>query len=100
VEHKKYRVFIQQRNQAQWRGEGWHISFEEWKQLWDESGQWELRGRVKGTWCMSRRDWNEPWTVDNTQVITREEHARLQGDALASGWRSTAQQRKRDRLSQ
>ena len=46
-EHKRYRVFIQQRNQAQWREEGWTISFEAWKDLWNQSGQWANRGRER-----------------------------------------------------
>lgn len=95
VEHKKYRVFIQQRNQAQWRSEGWTISFAEWKRMWAESGQWANRGREKGCYCMTRLDWSLPWTVDNTRIVTREEHAKLQGQAVAAGWRSIAQKRYR-----
>lgn len=97
-EHKKYRVFIQQRNQAQWRDEGWTVTFEQWKNIWKQSGQWENRGRVRGTYCMTRRDWSLPWTVSNCIVITRTEHARMQGLALAAGWRSPAQKRNRQRL--
>lgn len=100
VEHKKYQVFIQQKNQAQWREEGWTISFEEWKDLWHASGQWLNRGRERGCWCMSRRDWSLPWTPDNVAVITREQHARLQGDARAAGWLSLAQKRRRGRKRQ
>jgi hypothetical protein len=94
-EHKRYKIWIQQKNQAQYREEGWTISFEAWKQLWAESGQWFNRGRVKGTWCMTRRDWSTPWTVDNVIIVTREEHARMQGDAVAAGWRSLAQKKNR-----
>lgn len=97
-EHKRYRTFIQQRNQAQYREEGWDISFEAWKQLWAESGQWDLRGRERGHYCMTRRDWSRPWTVSNAQIITRQEHARLQGDAVAQGWRSVAQKKRRTKL--
>ena len=98
VEHKKYRVYIQQKNQAQWRQEGWDISFEAWKHLWDKSGVWESRGRERGDYCMTRRDWSTPWTLNNVQIITRQEHAKLQGDAVALGWRSIAQKRNRARL--
>jgi hypothetical protein len=98
IEHKKYRVYIQQKNQAQWREEGWDISFESWKQLWEDSGMWESRGRERGDYCMTRRDWSTPWTRANAQIITRQEHAKLQGDAVAQGWRSLAQKRNRARL--
>lgn len=98
VLHKKYLTWLQQRNQAQYREEGWTISFEDWVRAWDASGHWEERGRVKGTWCMTRKDWSTPWTVDNIQIITREDHAKLQGSALAAGWRSIAQKRRRAKL--
>ena len=97
-EHRRYRTFVQQRNQANWREEGWTISFEDWKRLWAESGRWPNRGRERGDYCMTRRDWSTPWTVENAQIITRQEHARLQGDAVAAGWRSLAQKKKRTQL--
>jgi len=97
-EHKRYRVFIQQKNQAQWREEGWAISFEAWKDLWTASGVWDLRGRVRGTWCMTRSDWSLPWTLNNVVIVPREVHAKMQADAVAGGWRSIAQKKKRTRL--
>lgn len=91
VLHKKYLVWLQQRNQALWREEGWHIEFDDWLKLWTD--QWHLRGRERGDYCMTRRDWSLPWTLDNVQVITRSEHARQQGQARAAGWCSVAHKR-------
>lgn len=96
--HRRYRIWIQQKNQAQWREEGWDISFERWQALWDESGQWLNRGRARGDYCMTRIDRELPWTESNVQIITREEHARIQGALSVSGYRSPAQQRRRQRL--
>lgn len=98
VLHDKYRVWLQQRNQAQYRDEGWHIPFPAWVQLWDD--KWELRGRTRGSYCMTRIDWTQSWTLDNVKITTREEHAKLQGDARAAGWCSTAQRRRRGRRRQ
>lgn len=98
VLHKKYLTWLQQRNQAQWRDEGWHIDFEAWCALWAE--RWDQRGRQRGDYCMTRIDWSLPWTLDNVHVITRSEHAKAQGDARASGWCSIAQKRKRGRKGQ
>ena len=98
VEHKRYRVFIQQKNQAQWRDEGWEISFEAWKQLWADSGQWENRGRARSCYCMTRLDHRAPWTPDNVEIITREQHSRQQSALSHSGYRSPAQLRRRARL--
>lgn len=98
VLHKKYLVYLQQRNQAQWREEGWDIDFASWCRLWAD--HWEQRGRTKGSYCMTRVDWSLPWTLDNVHVITRSEHAIAQGRAKASGWSSIAQKRRRARRGQ
>ena len=95
VRHEQFRVWGQQKNQAQWREEGWDIGFDAWCDLWNASGQWLNRGRERGCYCMSRLDWSIPWTLDNVAIITREEHARMQGDARARGWSSIAQKRRR-----
>jgi len=96
--HAKYRVWLQQRNQALWRDEGWEISFADWVKLWGDL--WLLRGRTRGTYCMTRVDWSLPWTLDNVRIATREEHAKMQGDARAAGWCSIAQKRRRGRRPQ
>ena len=95
---KRYYVWLQQRNQALWRSEEWSIPFEAWMELWGD--KWESRGRERGCYCMTRKDWSLPWTLDNVHVITRSEHARAQGDARAAGWCSIAQRRKRGRKRQ
>jgi hypothetical protein len=97
-EHKRYRTFIQQKNQAQWREEQWCITFEQWKQLWAESGQWHNRGRERSCYCMTRKDVALAWTADNAVIITREAHSRHQASLTAAGYRSVAQQRLRARL--
>lgn len=91
VEHAKYRAYIQMKNQAQWRGETWDISFEQYKYLWGE--RWHQRGRERGCWCMTRLDPEQPWTPDNVHVLEREIHARAQSQAARAGYRSPAQQR-------
>jgi hypothetical protein len=98
VLHEKYRVWLQQKNQAQWRDEGWSIGFTDWCDLWAE--RWDQRGRERGCYCMTRVDWSLPWTLDNVKITTREEHARLQGLARAAGWSSIAQKRARARRGQ
>ena len=94
--HKKYRHWIQQKNQAQFRKEGWDIPFETWLDMWGD--MWYNRGREKGCYCMTRIDRELPWTPENTHVITREEHAKTQAKLAAAGYRSPAQQERRERL--
>lgn len=97
-DHKRYRTFIQQRNQAQWRGETWSMTLDEWTQLWEQSGHWHDRGRSRECYCMTRRDQRESWTVDNAVIITRSEHSRSQALLQAQGYRSDAQKRRRQQL--
>lgn len=70
--HLKYRQWLQQKNQAQWRNETWNLTFDEWCQSWGDL--YEERGRAPNQYCMSRDDLDGPWTVDNVIVITRKEH--------------------------
>ena len=95
---RRYYQWMQQRNQAQWRGETWNISFEAWQLLWQDL--WDLRGRTRSSLCMSRQDWELPWTTDNVIIVTREVHARAQGLARAAGWCSLAQRTQRGRRRQ
>jgi hypothetical protein len=90
VLHNKHRIWIQQRNQAQWRGETWDLSFDAWLKIWDQSGHWLNRGREKGTYCMTRLVWTEPWSEANVHIVTREQHSRAQGEASAAGHVSAA----------
>ena len=96
--HRQYQVWLQQRNQAQYREEGWTIEFDIWCAMWDQSGQWDNRGRERGCYCMTRKDWSLPWTPENTQIVTRETHAQMQAVAVRAGWRSIAQKQRRARL--
>ena len=81
---------------AQFREEGWTITFDEWKLMWGDL--WHQRGRARGDYCMTRIDRDQPWTPANTHVITREEHARIQGALAGAGYRSPAQVKYRERM--
>jgi hypothetical protein len=98
LRHKQYRVWLQQKNQAQYRQEGWAIDFDTWVNMWGDN--WDRRGREKGTYCMTRVDWCLPWRPDNVRIVPREVHARMQAHAIKCGWTSPARklqkQRKQD----
>lgn len=72
--HKKYLTWLQQRNQARFRGEEWDLSFEKWSEMWEE--HWFNRGRASENYCMTREDPDGPWDETNTIVITRLEQLR------------------------
>lgn len=78
--HTYYTWWLQQRNQAQFRGEQWYIDFEDWLVIWGDDIR--ERGRLKHQKCMTRNDQDRPWTVDNVVVIPRSDyykHIRARG---------------------
>ena len=83
VLHQKHCAYRQQKNQAQWRGETWLLSFETWCALWGDL--WSQRGRTGDCYCLTRIDYAQAWVLSNIQVITRRAHSRenrAKGQAL------------------
>ena len=78
--HAQRRAWIQQRNQAQWRGEQWLLTLAEWTAIW--GADWPRRGRDREGLCMTRRDQTQAWCPANTHLVTRLQHA-----ANQAGWR-------------
>lgn len=72
VTHRKYQVWLQQKNQANFRNEGWDLPFDTWCEMWEE--HWHERGRASQEYCMTRTDYELPWTKENVEVVTRKEH--------------------------
>lgn len=72
VRHTQYLVWLQQKNQANFRREGWTLTFDDWLILWGTL--WSQRGRGKDQYCMTRIDPEQEWNKHNVLVITREEH--------------------------
>jgi hypothetical protein len=74
--HDQYYCFMQQRNQARWRKEGWDDSFDffTWKKIWDDSGEYANKGRKPENYCMIRIDRSHPWSPNNVEVVQRSFH--------------------------
>lgn len=75
--HRKYRAFIQQKNQAQFRGEDWQLSFEDWLSIWGTD--FDRRGRGSQDLCLTRWDLEDSWTVSNCFLMERGEHMKRCG---------------------
>lgn len=73
--HRKYRQFLQQKNQAQFRKEVWLLTFEEWCLIWGDL--FLQRGRKPYQYCMTRQRALGPWDKDNAIILTRREHLQL-----------------------
>ena len=69
--HSMYSPFLKARAQANFRGEGWGMDFDEFYDLW--KNDWQNRGRLSHQMCMSRVDDEKPWTRDNTYIRLRYE---------------------------
>lgn len=72
LRHEQYQVWLQQRNQANFRGEGWDLPFDDWLTLWGD--KWSLRGRQKDDYCMTRKNASLAWDTTNAIIVTRQEH--------------------------
>ena len=62
------------RAQAWYRGEQWLISEEEYIQLWLEDDRYLRKGRSNDKICMTRKDFDGDWSLENIHFITRAEH--------------------------
>jgi hypothetical protein len=72
--HNQYNAFLRQRAQANYRSEVWSMTFEEFESIWGD--RWHKRGRGSADLCMSRRDYDQPWSVANCCIMSRGEHVR------------------------
>lgn len=70
--HRMFVAYGRAKCQAEWRGEGWLLTFADYEEIWQ--GQWHLRGRTRDTLCLARLDYEQPWSRSNVAIMTRREH--------------------------
>lgn len=70
------RAFQQQRRTSKTRGIAFRLSLAEWWAVWQASGKFRLRGRGKGTYCMSRIRDDGPYALGNVHIQLTEENGR------------------------
>ena len=81
--HVMYHNYARARAQANHRREPWNFDFDSWVQAWQ--GRFSERGRRKESICLCRRDTDLPWSLENTQLLNRQEHALRQAQLKAQG---------------
>ena len=64
------------RAQANFRGEEWSLTEQEYISIWREDDRYLHKGRSSESLCLVRDDLEGPWSMDNIMVITRLEHLR------------------------
>ena len=67
--HRMYEPFLKAKSQANYRREGWEMTFDEFAELWAD--KWELRGRDGPDLCMTRINHEAPWSRSNCEIVTR-----------------------------
>lgn len=69
--HEQYESWLVHKAQARFRGEEHDLSFEDFKELWDQDGNWHSRGRNSTDICMTRWDSGQAWCKENIRMIER-----------------------------
>ena len=76
--HEQYTAWLKHKAQANYRGELYELTFQDWQQLWNKDDRWQERGRSGTSLCLTMRDKGMGWTMTNVEVITRNEQVRRQ----------------------
>lgn len=72
LDHERHVAFLRARCQANYRGETWTMTIEEFFEMWPVE-MWSCRGRGYSDLCMVRIDPQAEWSKDNCQIVTRYE---------------------------
>ena len=64
-----YRSYARQKVQARDRSIPWHLSFQAWVRIWEESGH--IEERWGGQWTLVRIDEALPYAHDNVRIVQR-----------------------------
>ena len=60
--------YCNQKSQAKQRGISFELTFEQWNDIWQKSGKWELRGRGRDKYVMSRVADKGGYTLGNVFI--------------------------------
>jgi hypothetical protein len=74
VVHLQHIAWMRMKAQADFRGEPWDLSFDEFISFWQT--YWPQRGKASDQYCMTRCDPDGAWSPDNVEVVTRIEQLR------------------------
>ena len=64
-------AWIRSKAQAEFRGEVWNISWEEFCHFWKTPSLWSRRGRHINNLVLTRYNVEAPWDKDNCCIITK-----------------------------
>ena len=75
--HSMYWPFQAHQAQAKFRGDEHTLTFEEFFEIWKD--HWHERGRQAECICLTRKNPSGPWSKENCELVTRQEHLERQG---------------------
>lgn len=75
---KRRLAFVRSRCQAQFRGEEWHLTFEEYCHFFDTEKKFYSRGKRPWDLVFTRLDPTLPWDKNNCCIISRLNQLRAQ----------------------
>jgi hypothetical protein len=67
-------AYIGHKKNAKMRGNAFLLTFEEWLDIWTESGKFEQRGRGSLNYCMARHGDVGPYAIGNVRICTNREN--------------------------
>lgn len=76
-----YRKWQAHKYRALNRGIEFNLSFEDWYNIWEQSGKWEQRGRGAGCYVMCRYNDIGPYALGNVYIDTQENNLYKNGNA-------------------
>jgi hypothetical protein len=60
--------YLNHKHSAKQRGILFDLTFDQWYDIWQQSGKWDLRGKGKGTYVMSRIGDTGGYTLSNVYI--------------------------------
>jgi len=72
LHHEMYVAFGYNRVSARRRNEGWDLTWEQYRDIWEPN--WDQRGRSPECLCLARIDLEKPWHINNVELMTRRQH--------------------------
>jgi hypothetical protein len=69
--HARNLAFVRSRAQANFRGEQWDLTFQEFCHFWNNEQLWNQRGRKVTALVLTRWDCEKPWNRKNCCIIAR-----------------------------
>lgn len=73
---EKYYAYLKHKAQANFRGELYLLTWEDWEYIWTQA-RWRRRGRRISDLCLTQLEWGSGWSMDNVTICTRREHFKL-----------------------